>query len=253
MDSPKYASLAGSLRSKIAALPVGASVSSERQLAEESGVSRMTARRAIDELVREGMLVREVGRGTFVARPAVTVPLQLTSFSDDMRARGHVPSSRVLQQERVSADARLADIFGVDIGEPMVVLRRLRFADEIPLAIERTHLRESSVPRLLEHDFSTESLYQVLVDDFGIRFEAGEQVIRAGLLNDVDAQALQLTAGDPVLELVRTSVFGGEVVEWTTSTYPASRFELSARIAPSTGSGSAVGALRIAPFGQAPT
>lgn len=252
MDSPKYALLAGRLRSKIAALPIGTAVSSERQLAEESGVSRMTARRAIDDLVREGMLVREVGRGTFVARPAVTVPLQLTSFSDDMRARGHVPSSRVLQQERILADVRLAEIFGVDAGEPMILLTRLRFADEIPLAIERTHLRASRVPQVLEHDFSTESLYQVLSDDFGIRFEAGEQVIRAGLLNDVDAQALQLTAGDPVLELVRTSVYAGDVVEWTTSIYPASRFELSARIAPSTGNGVSAGALRIAPFGQAP-
>ena len=74
-DRSKFRALVDDLRRKIEAMPVGAAVPSERTLAAETGVSRMTARRALDELTREGRLVREVGRGSFVARPAVSLPL----------------------------------------------------------------------------------------------------------------------------------------------------------------------------------
>lgn len=227
------------LMQQIAGAPVGTPTRSERQLADETGVSRMTARRAIDELVRQGLLVREVGRGTFVARRAVSVPLQLTSFTDDMRARGHEPSSRVLGFADVPADEAAAAVFGMAVGEPMIVLSRLRLADGIPMAIERSHLRATAFAGLHDHDFSHDSLYRVLTEVYGVFFDAGEQVIRAGIVPDADAATLGVAPGAPVLELIRTSESQGQVVEWTTSTYPAARFELSARIAPLTAPGSA--------------
>ncbi|MBF4459398.1 GntR family transcriptional regulator [Pseudoclavibacter sp. VKM Ac-2867] len=234
MTTPKYQKLADALRERIFASPVGAAIESERQLADEAGISRMTARRAIDELVREGLLVREVGRGTFVARPVVSVPLQLTSFSEDMRARGHLPTSRVLQATHLEATEELAAVFCVSPGEDLLLLSRLRLADGVPLAIERTHLRARDTPALLERDFAEASLYQVLADEYGIRFEAGRQIIRAGIVLAEDATLLQIDPGSPVLELLRTTISDGSVIEWTISTYPASRFELSAQIAPAT-------------------
>lgn len=239
MTQPKYRELADMLRQQIAQSQIGAPAPSERQLAEDTGVSRMTARRAIDELVREGLLTREVGRGTFVARPAVSVPLQLTSFTEDMRSRGRVPSSRLIELATRPADAQVAEMLGVDPGTDVTVLSRLRLADGLPMAIERSNLRADRFPGLDGYDFENESLYRVLSDDYGARFEAGEQVIRAGIARDEDADLLEIPRGAPVLELVRVSVSRGEVVEWTTSTYPASRFELSARIAPVTAPGSA--------------
>ena len=239
MTVPKYRELAEAIRGEIAGAPVGSPTASERQLAEETGVSRMTARRAIDELVREGLLTREVGRGTFVARPAVSVPLQLTSFTEDMRARGYVPSSEVLHLGTVPADEHVASIFGLSLGEPVILLTRVRLADGVPIAIERSHLRANLFPGIERFDFARDSLYRVLTDDYGIRFEAGEQVIRAASARADDAQTLQIAPESPVLELVRTSVSHGEVIEWTTSTYPGSRFELSAQIAPVTVQGSA--------------
>ncbi|GAA3656389.1 GntR family transcriptional regulator [Microbacterium marinilacus] len=243
MEIPKYQKLADELREKILTLPVGTPTGSERQLAEEVGISRMTARRALDELVREGLLVREVGRGTFVARPVVNVPLQLTSFSEDMRSRGYAPSSQVLEATRIEAEGDVAAAFGVTAGEELILLSRLRLADGAPMAIERTHLRARRTPGLLERDFTSTSLYQVLVDDYGVRFDAGSQTIRAGIVTEADAEVLRVDPGSPVLELVRTTISDGEVIEWTTSTYPASRFELSARIAPaSSASATATGA-----------
>ncbi|WOF22555.1 GntR family transcriptional regulator [Microbacterium betulae] len=238
MTAPKYRELADMLRKRIAQSPIGTSTPSERQLAEDTGVSRMTARRAIDELVKEGLLTREVGRGTFVARPTVSVPLQLTSFTEDMRARGHVPSSRLLHLGDVPANEQVATVFSIEVGAPVMLLSRLRMADGVPMAIERSHLRTDVFPGLDRYDFAEESLYRVLIEDYGVRFEAGEQVIRAGIVRDADAESLRVSKGAAVLELVRVSVSRGSVVEWTTSTYPASRFELSARIAPVTVQGS---------------
>lgn len=198
----------------------------------------MTARRAIDELVRAGLLTREVGRGTFVAQPEVSMPLQLTGFTEDMRARGYEPSSQVLHLRTIRADEQVAEIFGVEVGAEVLLLARLRLAGGAPMVIERSHLRADMLTGLDKYDFSSESLYRVLTEDYGVRFEAGEQVIRAGIVSDSDAETLSVPHGAPVLELVRTSISRGEVVEWVTSTYPASRFELSAQIAPVTAQGS---------------
>lgn len=241
---PKYQRLVDHLRSVIADLPVGAAVPSERALADDSGVSRMTARKALDALEREGLLRREVGRGTFVSRPAVSLPLMLTSFTEDMRARGLEPSSQLLDSALLAADAELAAVFEVPIGEPLVRIDRLRLADGSPFAIERTTLLASAVPGILEADLASGSLYDVLDREHGIRFDAGHQSIRAALARPDDAAVLALGPGEAVLELVRTSIVGGVVVEHTVSTYPGDRFELSASIAPITADGSARSALR---------
>lgn len=93
-DRSKFRTLVDGLRRQIEAMPVGTVVPSERALAAETGVSRMTARRALDELTREARLVREVGRGSFVPRPAVTLPLHLTGFTEDMASREMTASRR---------------------------------------------------------------------------------------------------------------------------------------------------------------
>ena len=241
---PKYQRLVDRLRSAIADLPVGASVPSERALADDAGVSRMTARKALDALEAEGLLRREVGRGTFVSRPAVSLPLMLTSFSEDMRARGLEPSSRLLDTARLVADAELAAVFHVDVGEPLVRIDRLRLADGAPFAIERSTLLDRAVPGLLDADLERVSLYELLDRDHGIHFDAGQQSIRAAIVRPGDAAILELGSGDAVLELVRTSIAAGVVIEHTVSTYPGDRFELSASIAPVTAPGAVRSALR---------
>lgn len=238
MDAqPKYLALVDRLRLDIEAMPTGSSVPSERSLAAEQGVSRMTARRALDELEREGLLRREVGRGSFVTRPAVSLPLRLTSFTEDVRARGLVPSSRVLRLETAAAGTDLASLLGIPASAPVTRLHRLRLADGRPMAIERTALPASAVPGIDEHDLASGSLYEILESAYGVRFDAGEQTIRAGIIADADAACLEVDAGSAALELVRTSACHGEVVERTVSTYPGDRFELSAQIEPATARG----------------
>ncbi|MFV0373976.1 GntR family transcriptional regulator [Microbacterium sp.] len=246
-DTPKYAQLITQLRALIAELPVGAPVPSERALAEQSGVSRMTARRALSALTAEGYLRRVVGQGSFVARPAVNLPLRLTGFSEDMRSRGLDPSSRVLDCRVDPADDDLAGVFDVPAGEDVLRIVRLRLADDLPIAIERVHLLAAAVPGIDRIDLATQSLYAVLERDYAIRFDAGRQTIRAGIAEPADAEVLGIAPGSAVLELVRTSAMQDRVIEHTVSTYPGDRFELSAQIAPATADAAGHSALRRRP------
>src|SRR5581483_1113233 len=113
----------------IESLGVGDAIPSERQLGIDLGVSRLTVRAALDELVREGYLVRRRGAGTFVAEPKVAKGIDITSFSDDMRARGLTPGSRTIELRVIPAGARLGRILHVSPSEPIVAVKRLRLAD----------------------------------------------------------------------------------------------------------------------------
>lgn len=234
VDRSKFRTLVDSLRREIETLPVGTLVPSERALAADSSVSRMTARRALDELTREGRLVREVGRGTFVAKPALNLPLHLTGFTEDMASRGIKARSRVLRACLGVADTPTAEALGLPSEAPVIHLDRVRLADGRPMAIERTTLDATVVPGLLDLDFTNRSLYGELEHRYGVVFDVGEQMIRAAIVSSEDAAELELDEGSAVLEFVRVSGRGGQPIERTVSTYPGNRFELSAQIAPVT-------------------
>ena len=129
-------------------LTVGDAIPSERQLSADLGVSRLTVRAALDELVREGHLVRRRGAGTFVSEPKIAQELTLTSFTDDMRQHGLHAASRTLEFDVVTAGARLGRLLHVSPSEPIVVAKRLRLADHESMAIEDLHVRQALVPGL---------------------------------------------------------------------------------------------------------
>src|SRR5439155_2041845 len=120
-------------------------------------------------LVREGYLVRRRGAGTFVAEPKVAKGgIDITSFSDDMRARGLNPASRTLDLRVIPAGARLGRILHVSPSESVVAVKRLRLADGEPMAIELLHVRSSLVPGLSGRDLEESSFYVLLADRFHI-------------------------------------------------------------------------------------
>src|SRR3954447_22844737 len=124
-------------------LGVGSAIPSERQLSSDLHVSRLTVRAALDDLVREGYLVRRRGAGTFVREPKIAQELTMTSFSEDMRRRGMRPGSRTLSLSTMLAGAFLGRALHVSPSEPIVVAKRLRLADGVTMAIETLHVRES--------------------------------------------------------------------------------------------------------------
>src|SRR5579864_6227712 len=124
-------------------LGVGNAIPSERQLSADLGVSRLTVRAALDDLTREGYLVRRRGSGTYVQQPKISQELTITSFSEDMRRRGMTPGSRTLSIDTILAGARLGRFLQVSPGEKILQIKRLRLADGETMAIETLHIPEA--------------------------------------------------------------------------------------------------------------
>jgi GntR family transcriptional regulator len=200
---------------------------SERELAVQFNVSRMTARQALLELVREGLIYTRVGKGTFVAAPKIDQQLRaLTGFSEDVQARGGQPSSRVLEARAIVPPPEAASALRLEPGSQIILLSRVRLADDLPLAVERAYLPLALVPGLLQHDFATESLYSVLRGDYGFRLVLAEQTIEAALADGRELELLELTPPAAVLKMQRlTSTDGGAPLEYVCSTYRGDRYK----------------------------
>ena len=199
---------------------------SERELSERFNISRMTARQALMELARAGVVYTRVGKGTFVAEPKIDQQLQsLTGFSEDVRARNGKPSSRVLEARVFPATPDVAAALRIAPGTDVIQLARVRMADGSPLSLEVAHLPTSMVPGLLTHDFSHESLYDVLENSFGLRLTQAEQRIEAGLANSRELELLELIPPAPVLRMQRlTLAAAGVPVEWVLSAFRGDRY-----------------------------
>jgi GntR family transcriptional regulator len=211
----------------IESLPVGAAIPSERQLGVDLGVSRLTVRAALDELVREGYLVRRRGAGTFVAEPKVAKGMDVSSFSDDMRARGLTPGSRTLDLTVAPAGARMGRLLHVSPSEQVVSVKRLRLADGDPMAIELLHARASLVPGLSATDLEQYSFYDLLADRYDISIVGGTQTVEPTVTNEEESAALGVPLHSPALLFERvTRAASGDVVEFTTSTYRGDRYRL---------------------------
>jgi len=149
---------------------------SERELSARWGAARMTVRRATDSLVAEGLLVRRHGSGTYVAPQPFVRVLRLTSFSQDMRERGLVPSSRLLAFSTIDCDETLAAQMHVPIGERVVNISRLRLGDGEPMAVETVWIPAVLVPRLTAKDM-VGSLYELLAHRYSIDIEGASVTI----------------------------------------------------------------------------
>jgi GntR family transcriptional regulator len=211
----------------IEALGVGDSIPSERQLGVDLGVSRLTVRAALDELVREGYLVRRRGAGTFVAEPKVAKGMDINSFSDDMRARGMTPASRTLDLRVVPAGARMGRILHVSPAEPVVAVKRLRLADGDPMAIELLHVRQALVPGMTAADLEENSFYDLLASRYDLSIVGGSQTIEPTVTNEEESSALGVPLHSPALLFERvTRSASGDIVEFTSSTYRGDRYRL---------------------------
>jgi GntR family transcriptional regulator len=180
-------------------------IGSERELSERYGLSRMTVRRALAELVQEGRLYTSVGKGTFVAEPKISQSLQaLTSFSEDMRARGMTPTARLLRREIIPAPDVVAQHLRVEEGSDVACLERLRLADGEPMALETAYLLFEGMEQLLTLDLGG-SLYALLREQFDLIPAHAVQELEARIARPRERVLLKLNEGAPVLAQQRTT------------------------------------------------
>jgi GntR family transcriptional regulator len=205
---------------------VGRAIPSERQLSQDFGVSRLTVRAAIDELARQGYLVRRRGSGTFVREPKIAQELAMTSFSEEMRRRGMRPGSQTLSLDVKHAGAYLGRCLHVSPSERIVVAKRLRLADDETMAIETLHVPEALVPGLTRADFDETSFYDLLEDRYGIEIVGGVQTIEPTVTNEEESDALGVPLHSPAFQFERTTRSDDRIVEFVRSIYRGDRYRL---------------------------
>ncbi|MBK8023183.1 MAG: GntR family transcriptional regulator [Chloroflexi bacterium] len=206
-------------------------IPSERALSEQFGVNRLTVKKAIDELIQAGHLYVQIGKGTYIRRPKFDQQLeQLTSFSAEMSSRGQRASSLVLKAEIVPASVEDARILRVTPGTRLVLLERLRLADNLPIAIEHTRFLERMCEGILEeHDFSKESLYHVLREEYAVTLTHAEQSIEARLATLEESRLLLIPQNAAILHMTRlTYATGGLPFEYALSAYCGVRYKFNA-------------------------
>lgn len=203
-------------------------IPSERDLSILLGVSRMTVRQALVAMIADGIIYTRAGKGTYVAERKIEQPLQrLTSFSEDILARGMRPSSRVLAAELLSAPLELAHALDILPGAELLRIRRLRLADDEPVALETSHLPHAIAPGLLAQDLGKRSLYELLRTNYGVEFASAKQTIEASEATAEERELLRLPRRIPVLRLHRfTSGVDGRVLEFVRAVYRGDRYQL---------------------------
>ncbi len=205
---------------------------SERELSEQYGLSRMMVRQSVTELVKEGLLYREQGKGTFIASPKITQQLlRLTGFTEDIKARSQKPTTKVLSAEMWAADSTVAEKLRIKEGQLIFRLRRLRLADHEPLAVEMSLVNFIGCEKLLEEDLEQNSLYRLLETKYGLPPAEAEQELEAGLAREEEAGLLKIEVGGPVLLTRRvTYTERGQPIEYAKSVYRGDKYKFYTRL-----------------------
>lgn len=203
----------------------------EPELCRLFDVSRTVIRQALKELEVEGLILREKGKGTFIAEPKIQEGLfqELTGFYQDMTAKGHKLVSEVLKQEVVPAGKKVAAYLGIDPDAPVIQIDRLRFVDEEPIVLVTTYLPHALCPALLDADLRKRSLYAFLEDEYGFIIERGHRMLEAVPANEYEAELLQVSKGAPLIMLNSVSFLGdGTPIEFYHALHRGdrSRFEV---------------------------
>ena len=209
-------------------LKPGDYIQSERELSEEFEISRMTVRQALLELVNDGKLVRERGKGTFVAEPKISQDLfRLTSFSEDMISRGMKPGAYVIDATVKPAPSVPQKHLKLEQEDPVLIITRLRMADEKPMALETTHFPLAKFPRLDEQDFNNMSVYQYIKERYGVVMQYASQSIEVGIPNQKEKELLNIGSNTPILLIERVTFDSNrEPLEYVTSAYRGDRYKL---------------------------
>ena len=182
------------------AWPVGCMLPGEMQLCREYNVSRSTVRQAMDVLVRNGLVTRKQGRGTFVAMPKLEQNLvKFYSFSEEIKRMGYTPSSSIVSFRKLPADANMAARLSIEPNSEIFSLRRLRLADGKPFALETSYIPAALYPFMTEEMIREKGLYQTMRQNSSFQPDTAVETFQAILISKADAKLLNVDRPAPGL------------------------------------------------------
>lgn len=202
---PLYFQLAAYMEEKIRsrAWVAGQVLPSEEEFCVKLGISRTVVRQAVAGLEAKSLVVKQSGKRSCVAFPKYEGGLMqsLRGFHEDTMASGQKPAVKVLDLKVIGATAEVAASLGLQEGDPVIMLNRLRYLDDEPEAVEVTYLPERLCPGLAQEDFSNHSLYELLEHKYGLEMDSGRRTIEAVAADRTDARLLGVRTGSPLLVL----------------------------------------------------
>jgi GntR family transcriptional regulator len=227
---PHYREIERALRERVRSMPAGTRLPSDTDLCREFGVSRMTARNAMQRLADDGLVERMPGVGSFVVEPpSHRYADRLMAFSHEMERQGRQATSRLLARELRSASESEIRALGLRPGATVVRVRRVRLADGRPIALEAATLILPTADAVLAADLEQGSLHEALART-GIHLRRGRATISSEAATAEDARLLDMAVGEPLLVERRTiDDLHGRAVEMTESRYPGDRYALDVR------------------------
>lgn len=211
----------------------GCLLPSELEFAQHYGVSKITVRQVFDMLAHEGLIRRQRGQGTFVTQPDLPGrPGFIYDFATEMSFLNHLPETKVISTHLAYGSHDSAVMLNIDNGEEIACLERLRLADKIPISIEETYLVHRLCPGVLDnHDYSKESITNVLADQYNLRLVKAKQIVRAIAATPQIAHLLDIYVNAPVLYVERIGITNKDVaVAYIRIYFRADRYELQSEL-----------------------
>ena len=233
---PLYRQIEADLRDQIRSgkLAPGARVETEAELTLRRGVSRATVRQALGGLIADGLLEVRRGLGTFVTAPRFEHTIGgFYSLSREIERHGLRPGTRVLALGIQPADKTTAEMLVLDIGTPVVALRRVRLAGEDPLVVETSYLPAARFPGLELVDFRSVHLYDTLAAHYGCRAVRARETFAPAKVTDEEAMLLNQPVGEAVLHIERVAFDqDGAPIEFCRSTIRGDRYRYAVELQP---------------------
>lgn len=208
MSQALYLQIAENIANQIRAgnFQIGDRLPSERQLAEELGVSRMTVRQALSLLEEQGLIERLPGVGSFISKPKIEQPVDvLIGFSHNLLRRGIQPGARLLRLEIQRASRSIAEALQLGVGELVYFVHRIRLANNLPVALEFSFFPAYLCPGLETRDLIHRSIYAILVEEYDIHLQGADQVLEPTVARPYEARLLEIPEGSPLMLIKRIS------------------------------------------------
>jgi GntR family transcriptional regulator len=222
-EAPLYGKVEEVLASEIARgeLQPGDRLPSEDELSLRFAVSKITIRRAVQNLIQRGVVEIRRGLGTFVLAPKISQELtKVTGFVEDMAVHGRRASARVVSQHIVAANQTVAQHLGVSVGTRVMRIERVRLADTVPLSFDETYLPLEIGQKIIRNNLRVRPIFTLLEEKYGIPLTEAEYKLEAGAASAHIAEALGVPAGSPIFRIERTSYTdNGKPIDYETLSY----------------------------------